>query len=131
MLLPVSITFLFLLLLSAFFSSSETAYFNLRKHRGNFSAKVREIINDPERLLVTILTGNTFVNIALGSLAAFFTHRYFGYNSLAILLEVLVVSTIILIFGEILPKVIALHNSEKFQLEYYYSYSLLLYIFQI
>jgi len=113
MLIPVSISFLFLLLLSAFFSSSETAYFNLRKHRGNFSIKVKEIISDPEKLLVTILTGNTFVNIALGSLAAYFTHKYFANNSLAILLEVLVVSIIILIFGEILPKVIALRDSEK------------------
>jgi len=114
MLMSTSILFLFLLLLSAFFSSSETAYFNLRKHRGNFSRKVENIINEPEKLLITILTGNTFVNIALGSLAAIVTHRYFENSSSAILFEVLIVSIIILIFGEILPKIIALHNSERF-----------------
>ena len=75
---------------------------------------MKEIISDPEKLLVTILTGNTFVNIALGSLAAYITHFYFQGSSLAILLEVLIVSIIILIFGEIVPKIIALHNSEKF-----------------
>ena len=113
MLVYTSITFILLLLLSAFFSSSETAYFNLREHRGNFSSKVKKIINEPEKLLVTILTGNTFVNIALGSLAAIVTHKYFSDSSYAIFFEVLVVSIIILIFGEIFPKVIALHNSER------------------
>ena len=112
--MSTSILFFFLLLLSAFFSSSETAYFNLRKHRGNFSRKVENIINEPEKLLITILTGNTFVNIALGSLAAIVTHRYFENSSSAILFEVLIVSIVILIFGEILPKIIALHNSERF-----------------
>ncbi|MAR30087.1 MAG: hemolysin [Candidatus Marinimicrobia bacterium] len=113
MLMTTAISFLFLLLLSAFFSSSETAYFNLRKHRGNFSNQVRDIINEPEKLLITILTGNTFVNIALGSLAAIVTHHYFGDSSSAILFEVLIVSVVILIFGEIFPKIIALHNSEN------------------
>ena len=88
--MTTAISFLFLLLLSAFFSSSETAYFNLRKHRGNFSNQVRDIINEPEKLLITILTGNTFVNIALGSLAAIVTHHYFGDSSSAILFEVLI-----------------------------------------
>ena len=68
------ISCLILLVLSAFFSSSETAYFNLRKHRKNFSTKVKNIINEPEKLLVTILTGNTLVNIAIASLAAWITH---------------------------------------------------------
>ena len=83
MVISTTISFLVLILLSAFFSSSETAYFNLRKHRGNFSNKVKNIINEPEKLLVTILTGNTFVNIALGSLAAIVTHHYFGDSSSA------------------------------------------------
>jgi len=129
MLIPASVTFILLLLLSAFFSSSETAYFNLRKHRGNFSDKVKEIISDPEKLLVTILTGNTFVNIALGSLAAYITHLYFEGSSLALLLEVLIVSIVILIFGEIFPKVIALHNSEKFAERFRVPVKILLFIF--
>tara|TARA_X000001036_G_scaffold202581_1_gene190231 strand:+ start:1045 stop:2262 length:1218 start_codon:yes stop_codon:yes gene_type:complete len=129
MLISTSISFLFLLLLSAFFSSSETAYFNLRKHRGNLSNKVKKIINEPEKLLITILTGNTFVNIALGSLAAIVTHRYFGDSSSAILFEVLIVSIVILIFGEILPKIIALHNSEKFAELFKFPVKILLFLF--
>ena len=129
MLISTSISFLLLLLLSAFFSSSETAYFNLRKHRGNLSNKVKKIINEPEKLLITILTGNTFVNIALGSLAAIVTHRYFGDSSSAILFEVLIVSIVILIFGEILPKIIALHNSEKFAELFKFPVKILLFLF--
>ena len=113
----IIISFIGLLFLSAFFSSSETAYFNLRKHRGNFSNKVRDIINDPEKLLVTILTGNTIVNIAIGSLAALIAHNIANDNqwsqTVLILFEVLVVSITILIFGEIFPKIIALRNSER------------------
>jgi len=116
--MTVIIGFIILLFLSAFFSSSETAYFNLRRHRGNFSNKVKEIINDPEKLLVTILTGNTLVNITIGSLAALITHDIASKNqwsnTILILFEVLIVSIVILIFGEILPKVIALRNSERF-----------------
>ena len=129
MLISTSISFLFLLLLSAFFSSSETAYFNLRKHRGDLSNKVKNIINEPEKLLITILTGNTFVNIALGSLAAIVTHRYFGDSSSAILFEVLIVSIAILIFGEILPKIIALHNSEKLAELFKFPMKILLFLF--
>ena len=109
--------FILLLLLSAFFSCSETAYFNLRRHRGNISDKVSQIISNPEKLLVSILTGNTLINIAIASLAAWLTHsfaiKYNWSSTLLILFEVLIVSFVILIFGEILPKVIALHNSEK------------------
>ena len=114
-----TLALLLLLLLSAFFSSSETAYFNLRKHRGNLSNKVKNIIDDPEKLLVTILTGNTFVNIALASFAAVITHVWAGKlmptwdEELVILFEVIIVSIVVLIFGEILPKILALHNSEK------------------
>ena len=123
------IPFILLLLLSAFFSSSETAYFNLRKHRGNFSDKVKDIINEPEKLLVTILTGNTFVNIAIASLAAVITHKIFKESSIAILLEVLIVSVVILIFGEILPKVIALRNSEKLAEVFKLPIKILLFLF--
>tara|TARA_Y100001970_G_scaffold266183_1_gene354545 strand:+ start:251 stop:1474 length:1224 start_codon:yes stop_codon:yes gene_type:complete len=113
----LTLLFILLLLLSAFFSSSETAYFNLRRHRGNMSDKVNQIISNPEKLLVSILTGNTLINIAIASLAAWLTHsfaiKYNWSSTLLILFEVLIVSFIILVFGEILPKIIALHNSEK------------------
>ena len=80
--------------------------------------KVETIINNPEKLLITILTGNTLVNVAIASLAAIITHdiatEYKWPDTLAIFVEIIVISIVILIFGEILPKVIALRNSEKF-----------------
>ena len=129
----ILIAFILLLLLSAFFSSSETAYFNLRQHRGNFSTKVETIINNPEKLLITILTGNTLVNVAIASLAAIITHdiatEYKWPDTLAIFVEIIVISIVILIFGEILPKVIALRNSEKFAELFKFPIRILLFLF--
>ena len=112
--------FIFLLILSAFFSGTETAYFNIRKHRSDTSEKVESILNRPRRLLISLLTGNTIVNVAIASLAAYLTHQYAQehdwekYESTLIFIEVLVVSAVVLIFGEILPKMAAIHQSEKF-----------------
>ena len=111
------IIFIILLILSAFFSGTETAYFHIRKHRKETPEKVKSILEHPRHLLVSLLTGNTIVNVAMASLAAYFTAQYAhdnGWNeSLLILVEVLVVSVVVLIFGEILPKMAAIRNSEK------------------
>ena len=110
--------FIFLILFSAFFSGSETAYFNVKTHRENVSKKVVSLLNNPRRLLISLLTGNTFVNIAIASLAAYLTHQYAQEKqwpeTVLILVEVLVVSGVVLIFGEIFPKLLAIRNSEKF-----------------
>ena len=60
-----------LLILSAFFSGTETAYFHIRKHRKETPKNVKSILESPQRLLVSLLTGNTIVNVALASLAAY------------------------------------------------------------
>jgi gliding motility-associated protein GldE len=110
--------FIGLILLSAFFSGAETAYFNVKTHRENVSEKVLSLLNDPRKLLVSLLAGNTFVNIAIASLAAYLTHEYAQENqwseTVLILIEVLIVSVVVLIFGEIFPKLFAIRNSEKF-----------------
>lgn len=110
--------FICLIIFSAFFSGTETAYFNVKTHRDNVSPKVISLLNNPRKLLVSLLTGNTFVNIAIASLAAYITHKYAQENqwseTLLILVEVLVVSLVVLIFGEIFPKLLAIRNSEKF-----------------
>ena len=112
------IIFIFLLLFSAFFSGTETAYFHIRKHRDDTSGEVKSILNNPRRLLVSLLTGNTIVNVAIASLAAYLTHQYAKqhglHESTLIIIEVIVVSAVVLIFGEILPKMVAIHQSEKF-----------------
>ena len=99
--------FIFLILLSAFFSGTETAYFNVKTHRENVPKKVVSLLNNPRRLLISLLTGNTFVNIVIASLAAIRTQQYAQENqwseTVLILVEVFVVSVVVLIFGEIFP----------------------------
>jgi len=66
----IIIIFFILILMSAFFSGSETAYFNLKLHRDNLPPKLKDLLKNPRNLLVSILTGNTIINVAIGSLAA-------------------------------------------------------------
>ena len=124
--------FICLILLSAFFSGTETAYFNVKTHRDNVSPKVISLLNNPRKLLVSLLTGNTLVNIAIASLAAYITHKYAQENqwseTLLILVEVLVVSLVVLIFGEIFPKLLAIRNSEKFAEKVYIPLKIILLI---
>ena len=65
------ITFIFLLMLSAFFSGTETAYFHIRKHRKETPEKIKSVLDSPQRLLVFLLTGNTIVNVTIAFLAAY------------------------------------------------------------
>ena len=112
------IIFIILLILSAFFSGTETAYFHIRQHRDETPEKVKSILHHPRHLLVSLLTGNTIVNVAIASLAAYLTHQYaqeHDWNeSTLIFIEVIVISVIVLIFGEIEPKMAAIRQSEKF-----------------
>ena len=59
----IIIIILILLLFSAFFSSAETAYFNVKKHRDNIPENVKYLLENPRSLLVSLLTGNTIINI--------------------------------------------------------------------
>ena len=117
------IIFIILLMLSAFFSGTETAYFHLRKHRKETPEKVKTILNSPQRLLVSLLTGNTIVNVAIASLAAFITanaaDQYTWSASTLIFMEVIVVSFVVLVFGEILPKMAAIRKSKEFAILMY------------
>ena len=67
------IIFIFLLILSAFFSGTETAYFHIRKYRKKTPEKVKSILDYPQRVMVSLLTGNTIANVAIASLAAYIT----------------------------------------------------------
>ena len=112
------IIFFILLILSAFFSGTETAYFHIRRHRDKTPEKIKSILDHPRRLLVSLLTGNTIVNVAIASLAAYITHQYAQKHDLhefrLILIEVIIVSVVVLIVGEILPKMIAIRQSVIF-----------------
>ncbi len=109
-----------LILLSALFSASETAFFSLNRLRlerlvleGNEVAKeVYERLQNPARLIATILIGNEAVNIAISSLLAALFIKEFGkeksFYSIPVALFVL------LIFGEITPKALAVRFSESY-----------------
>ena len=118
--LYIAAIFLVLILLSAFFSGTETAYFNIKPHRDDVPSKLKDLLADPRSLLVSILTGNTIINVAIGSLAAIITYRISPDSPNLILLQVIVVSTVLIIFGEILPKTIAMRSSNKFANSVYY-----------
>ena len=112
--------FIVLIILSAFFSSLETALFHIKPYEQTNNA-VKRLLEKPKRLLVSLLTGNTIVNIALGSLGASYTLHLYNNNplfsnmsiSLLLFLEVIIVTIILLIFGEVIPKTYAMKKSEK------------------
>ena len=126
------IIFIFLLILSAFFSGTETAYFHIRKHRRETPEKIKGVLDSPQRLLVSLLTGNTIVNVSIASLAAYitagFADDYTWSKSTLILMEVLVVSVVVLIFGEILPKMIAIKYSKEYALKMYTPLKIMMFI---
>ena len=126
------IIFIFLLILSAFFSGTETAYFHIRKHRKETPEKIKSVLESPQRLLVSLLTGNTIVNVSIASLAAYitagFADDYALSKSTLILMEVLVVSVVVLIFGEILPKMIAIKYSKEYALKMYTPLKIIMFI---
>ncbi|WP_368187954.1 HlyC/CorC family transporter [Aestuariibius sp. HNIBRBA575] len=108
----------FLLLLSAFFSGSETALTaasrgKLRStaDKGNKgAAKALDITDDNERLIGSVLLGNNLVNILATSLATALFTRAFGESGVA--LATLVMTLLVLVFAEVLPKTYAITNPE-------------------
>ena len=89
------IILILLLFLSAFFSGSETAFFNLITYR-DIPEKIDAMLQNSRKLLVTILLGNTLVNVAIGSIMAHITYSYTQDNTF-LLIEVVVVSLVIII----------------------------------
>jgi CBS domain containing-hemolysin-like protein len=108
---------LLLLLASAFFSGSETALFSLsrldlqrlRKERNAHSETLHELLDQPRRLIISILTGNELVNIAAaanmtGILVALYGGDKAGWINIAVMVPLL------LLFGEVTPKTVAVSN---------------------
>jgi Mg2+/Co2+ transporter CorB len=121
-LVPTLVAIVALLCCSAFFSSSETALFSLSREwlaeaapSDSRAAAVADVLEDPHRLLVTLLVGNNVVNITLSSLlTALLVDRL--EPGLAVLATTVIASTVILIAGEILPKSYGLGHAQSFAL---------------
>ncbi|MGG3999495.1 MULTISPECIES: hemolysin family protein [Anoxybacillus] len=123
--LPLSLTFLLiaLILLSAFFSASETAFSSVNKIRlKNYvdekrrgSKKALYIAENFDQALSTILVGNNIVNIAAASISAKVATDLFG-GSTGLVISTVGMTILILIFGEVLPKSLAKEHAESFSL---------------
>ena len=115
---------IFLLIISAFFSGSETALtaasrpkmYQLEKEN-NLRAKIVNFLrNKKERLIGTLLLGNNLVNTLATAIATSFFINLLGDNQKGILYSTIVMTLLILIFGEVLPKTIAINKADKFAL---------------
>jgi len=118
------LVFLFVcLLLSAFFSSSETAFISLQRIRLQHmvdtkvkgAERVSRMIQQPAKLLSTILLCNNLVNVAAASLGTALAISLWG-EKYGILIATIVVTIFVLIFGETTPKTLATHHPERLSL---------------
>lgn len=113
-----------LLLLSAFFSSAETSLTTVNKLRIRSLAEdnvkeakiVNKLIEKPSKMLSAILIGNNIVNLTASSIATALAINHFNSVGVGIITGIL--TTLILIFGEIIPKTAATIYAEKISLKY-------------
>ncbi len=112
------IILILLIVCSALISGSEVAFFSLspsKKEEIKGSAKrshqfIRGLLKTPDKLLATILVANNFINVGIVILSTFLVHSMFnfsGFPLLGFLIEVVLITFILLFFGEILPKIYA------------------------
>jgi putative hemolysin len=118
MLLTGVLIFFVCLLLSAFFSSSETAFIAVNPYSLEYEEKkgsrravlIRKAMRRTNDLLATILVGNTLVNAAAASVATTVFSRLVADPNQAVLYATVATTLLILVFGEINPKTFAAHN---------------------
>jgi len=109
-----------LLVLSAFFSASEVAFVSLSDAKVETMVKkklpraieIQKLKQNPRRLLVTILIGNNIVNIGAASLATVVTASVFASGAIGIATGVM--TLLVLVFGEIVPKAYATNHNKRF-----------------
>lgn len=116
-----------LLALSALVSGSEVAFFSLTptdldelgEEENKKSQTLIKLIDHPKSLLASILIANNFINVGIVILSAFITEGLFDFSGnhlLEFLFNVIVITFLILMFGEVIPKVYANSNSKNFAL---------------
>lgn len=119
------IAFLFCLALSAFFSSAESAFIALPKLRVRYlvesgvkgADELARVAERPERILATVLLGNNLVNVAAATLGTIMAVAVFDYPWGPII-ATFGVTVLILIFGEVIPKTLAVHHAQRLSLAY-------------
>ena len=114
-----------LLVASALISGSETAFFSLQpadideleSRNDSKSQLVLKLREQPKTLLATILIGNNFVNVTITLLATYIVSEMFdmvNHPAAAFIMEVVVITSLVLIIGEITPKILATRKPVKF-----------------
>lgn len=127
-----------LLLFSAFISGSEVAFFslspttlnNLKTKKDKTAKLITQLTNNPQQLLATILVGNNFVNVGIVILSTFAVDSLFDFSKspvAGLIFQIVIVSFLLLLFGEILPKVYA----SKYSLRFAYIMAYPIYVFGI
>ena len=116
------LTILILLICSALISASEVAFFSmgplekeaLKNAEGKQAEVARKLIKKPQDLLATILIANNFVNVGVVIISSFLLDEVFGQSTgnqlLRFIVDVFLITIIILLVGEVIPKVYATKN---------------------
>jgi putative hemolysin len=124
------IVFFVMVAIAAFFAAAETALFSLTRaqidelseRKDLKSERLNKLLSDPRRLLVVLLSGSTIVNIIAATIAAVVTARLLERAGevawLAFVIQVVVVSLIILMAGEIFPKLTAIRDPMKWAIRW-------------
>lgn len=114
-------TMLLLLVLVALFSAAESAFFSLnpadkqqlKDSESKIDVKILELIDQPKRVLATLLIGIDFINIAIVILSTIITSSLFDFSgnpTLGFMIQVVAVTFLILLIGEVIPKIYATQN---------------------
>jgi gliding motility-associated protein GldE len=114
-----------LLIGSAFISGSQVAYFSLSpsqkkkllQSKSKSNQQVIKNLEKPEKLLATLLVANHFINIAIIIIAVFVSNQLISFGSslaAGFIIQAVVISILLLLFGEILPKIYASHYAPAF-----------------
>jgi putative hemolysin len=114
------VLFVLLMLLSGFFSSSETSLFSLnklqleqmRRDDNKRIALIERLLSEPRRLIVTILIGNEFVNVAASVISAAIVIQLMGAENK--LFNLFIMVPVLLLVGEITPKTLAIRHNSAF-----------------
>jgi len=108
-----------LIFISALISGSEVAFFswNNNQEEEEADSRIQTLQDNPKKLLATILVSNNFINIGIVILAAFISESIFDFSEnplLGYLYQIIGITFILLLFGEVLPKIYASRNPRKF-----------------
>lgn len=128
---------LVLIIFSALISGSETAFFSLtprqiKEIKESDNKKVISLLEYPDKLLATILISNNFVNIAIVILSTYITSVIFNFSNspvLGFIFQIVIVTFLLLLFGEIIPKVYASQYAKRFSMFMSYPLTILTKLF--